>query len=141
MSDCRSLAIVQGEIGKLNERIDGLNKCLAELKKEERILQFEKLRPVVGMAFRTDRGDVRIIGLPEIEHHKIGETCNMYQFPVLILDKKDDEVIPFYEGTLHSRAVDSDDPEACLRSEYEEMNARDWLGELDEAIEKMKRRM
>lgn len=137
----RSLAEVQREIEDLTGKVAVLDKRLAELKREERTLQLEKLLPVVGMTLRTHMGDVRIIGLPEVVLQKTGLNCNMYEFPVLIIDKKDDEAIPFYEGTLHSQAVDSDDPAACLRNEYEEMNEGEWLVELNEAFEKMKRRV
>ena len=133
----RPLDDVQRDIAGLNTQIQELSAKLLKLRREE----FEKLWPVVGMAFRTKTGDVRIIGLPLVVPRKTGDECNMHELPVLIIDNKHDEVVPIYEGTLHTQAVESDDPEACLRSEYEEMNAGDWFAELDDALEKMKGRI
>ena len=137
----RPLDDVQRDIAGLNTQIQELSAKLLKLRREEQARQFEKLWPVVGMAFRTKTGDVRIIGLPLVVPRKAGDECNMHELPVLIIDNKHDEVVPVYEGTLYTQAVESDDPEACLRSEYEEMNAGDWFAELDDALEKMKGRI
>lgn len=137
----RPLDDVQRDIAGLNTQIQELNAKLVRLRREEQARQFEKLWPVVGMAFRTKIGDVRIIGLPLVTPRKTGEECNMHELPVLIIDNMHDEVVPIYEGTLYTQAVECDDPAACLRSEYEEMNAGDWFAELDDVLEKMKRKV
>lgn len=102
----------------------------------------EKLKPLVGLCFRfLDRYAV-ITDVPQVEYTMIDTHFDPYQLPMLIIGRefKDEQsIVPFYESTIYSRAVDEDDPEQYFRLHNKIISKEEFVDRLNEALKKMRK--
>ena len=105
-----------------------------EINGEIQTYQQERLKPLVGRFFKTEKGDVFLItGVPQIKYRLTGTVdFNPYQIPTIIatFSNTEDAVIGkeiYIEAeTVFSRAVDAADPEVKFLSEYTEITREEF---------------
>lgn len=111
-------------------------------------LQQEKLKPLVGMCFQTDKTVFMISGVPEPDMMKTGHFMfNPYHIPAIVVVTKGgrmnryaatDSVGEVCYDEVHSMAVDSIDPVKKICSEYIQISPVEFrelaIKALDEAI-------
>lgn len=85
----------------LEARLDLLNK-----------LRRERIQCLVGLCYEDDDRYFIISEVPEISFYKDGEFfINLYELPAIVIDKQ----LSFpYETTIHTKAVDTQDPKAAM---------------------------
>ena len=119
---------------ELNEENIKINNEIYLLEQEgEKLLQ-EKLKVLVGHAFKTTNGDVHYVyTVPPREADIMGHSrFNPYQIPVLSVSTETDydTHISYPEistGTLYSRCCDEDDPLEAFRKDYMEIGYYDFM--------------
>lgn len=105
-----------------------------EINGEIQTFQQERLKPLVGRFFKTEKGDVFLVtGVPKVRYSLTGSAnFNPYQIPVIIAtfvptgDIIGKEIYVEAE-TVFSRAVDAKDPEAKFLSEYTEITKEEFF--------------
>ena len=115
------------------------------------LAQEEKLRPTVGMCFRASNGLVRIINVPQGKEIGVIEYVPApYDLPVLQItyprnigayNKEEYKWIEYAwieKTTIHSKAIDSDDPQECLRNEYTEISLDEFKFALEAFFESVR---
>lgn len=113
-----------------------------EINGEIQTYQQERLKPLVGRFFKTEKGDVFLVtGVPKVKYRMTGSAdFNPYQIPTIIatLDNTIDDVIGkeiYIEAdTVFSRAVDAQDPEAKFLSEYTEINREEFFTTIEDFL-------
>lgn len=113
---------------KIYNQEEKLKVELQKISEEINQLNFEHLKPVLGMCFKVNDGYAMIFKLPNYEYdsffHRLDP--NFYQLPVYRLDFSDDEVT-IYTDTIYSRAVETSDPRACLAEEYNLISQEEFM--------------
>jgi len=126
---------------ELNEESIRINNEIYLLERENEELLQEKLKVLVGRAFKTTSGNVYYVyTVPPREVDVMGHSrFNPYQIPVLSvsMEKDYDTHIKYPEistETLYSRCCDADDPLEAFREEYMEIDIYDFIDEARTAI-------
>lgn len=115
-----------------------------EINGEIQTFQQERLKPLVGRFFKTEKGDVFLVtGVPKIKYRMTGTVdFNPYQIPTIIVTFETTEDIVgkeiYIEGeTVFSRAVDAPDPEAKFLSEYTEITREEFFAAIEDFLTAM----
>lgn len=122
--------MIEQEYLKIKRQLDDIRNNQNELRTQECDLQIklyehqqEKLRCLVGKAFKDKKKFYFVTGVPELELTNIAYphySFNPYQLPAyVIFNGKSSFCIQ--QHTLFSKAVDSDDPLKTIKEEYEEI--------------------
>lgn len=116
-----------------------------EINGEIQAYQQERLKPLVGRFFKTEKGDVFLVtGVPQIKYRLTGTVdFNPYQIPTIIatFSNTEDAVIGkeiYIEAeTVFSRAVDAADPEVKFLSEYTEITREEFFTTIEDFLAAM----
>lgn len=140
--DSASLALEEEET--LRNEISRMSSHLESIKQRRLKLQLEKLKATVGMCFRIKDGLARVYDVPQIESHKIGDDINPYQIPVIVVGKNTnpllgDVKLPVFTTTVYSRAIDTEDVQETLRSEYKEVRHEEFEEAMEKAFDLMRK--
>lgn len=134
-------------IKELGEELSELDQEMNKLKaKERRIMdqirfeQKKKLLPLVGMAFKTGKGNYFMVtGLPEEVWSMTSKILNPYQLPVLMINPEACGIIKIEEATVYSKAVAAEDAKAKIKEEYEEIPVEEFNAKLEWAFEEIRK--
>lgn len=116
-----------------------------EINGEIQTYQQERLKPLVGRFFKTEKGDVFLVtGVPKIKYRLTGTVdFNPYQIPTIIatfenpVDAVIGKEIYIEAETVFSRAVDAADPEAKFLSEYTEITREEFFTTIQDFLAAM----
>ncbi|MBP5774008.1 MAG: hypothetical protein J6W35_08060 [Eubacterium sp.] len=115
-----------------------------EINGEIQTYQQERLKPLVGRFFKTEKGDVFLVtGVPKIKYRLTGTVdFNPYQIPTIIatFESTGDIIgkeIYIEAETVFSRAVDAADPEAKFLSEYTEITREEFFSTIQDFLAAM----
>lgn len=115
-----------------------------EINGEIQTYQQERLKPLVGRFFKTEKGDVFLVtGVPKIKYRLTGTVdFNPYQIPTIIatFESTGDIIgkeIYIEAETVFSRAVDATDPEAKFLSEYTEITREEFFTTIEDFLAAM----
>ena len=139
---------IKVRLAELRKPIEDRSREISQLKRELMKLQQEKLKPLVGMCFQTDKTVFMISGIPEPDMMKTGDfTFNPYHLPAIVVVTKGgrinryaaaDSVGEICYDEVHSMAVDADDPVKEMCSRYTRISPIEFrelaIKALDEAI-------
>ena len=134
-------------IKELGEELSELDQEMNKLKAKERRLmdqirfeQKKKLLPLVGMAFKTDKGNYFMVtGLPEEVWTMNSKMFNPYRIPVLMINPEACGIIKIEEATVYSKAVSAEDAKAKIKEEYEEIPIEEFKAKLEWAFEEIRK--
>lgn len=135
-------------LAELYKPIEDRSREISQLKHDLMELQQEKLKPLVGMCFKTDKTVFMISDIPEPDMMKIGDFIfNPYHIPAIVVVTRGgrinryaaaDSIGEICYDEIRSRAVDSDDPVKKICSEYKQISPVEFremaIKALDEAI-------
>ncbi len=139
---------IVARLAELRKPIEDRSMEISQLKRELMKLQQEKLKPLVGMCFKTDKTVFMISDIPEPDMMKTGDFMfNPYHIPAIVVVTKGgrinryaaaDSVGEICYDEIHSMAADSDDPVKEMRSKYTQISPVEFrelaIKALDEAI-------
>jgi len=127
---------------EIKNEISALNKEYRELSNNEIEYCQEKLKPLVGLCFKNGNGYAVITDVPQVEYTMMDTHFNPYRLPVLVIGKEfTDElsIVPYYEATVYSLAVNYDDPEQYFRLHNKIISKEEFVDRLNEALKKMRK--
>ncbi len=139
---------IKVRLAELRKPIEDRSMEIRQLKRELMKLQQEKLKPLIGMCFQTDKTVFMISDIPEPDMMKTGDFIfDPYHIPVIIAVIKGDRINRYSAGDsigeirydeICSMAVDSDDPIKEMCSKYTQISPVQFremaIKALDEAI-------
>lgn len=126
---------------EIKKEISALNKEYRELSNNEIEYCQEKLKPLVGLCFKNGNGYAVITDVPQVEYTMMDTHFNPYRLPVLVIGKEfTDElsIVPYYEATVYSLAVNDDDPEQYFRKHNTVITKDEFVEKLKEALSNMR---
>lgn len=139
---------IKTKLAELREPIEDRSREISRLKHDLMELQQEKLKPLVGMCFKTDKTAFMISDVPEPDMMKTGDFMfNPYHIPAIVVVTKGgrinryaatDSVGEICYDEIRSGAVDSIDPVKKICSEYIQISPVEFrelaIKAIDEAI-------
>lgn len=139
---------IKVRLAELRKPIEDRSREISQLKRELMKLQQEKVKPLIGMCFQTDKTVFMISDIPEPDMMKTGDfTFNPYHLPAIIVVTKGgrinryaavDSVGEISYDEISSMAVDADDPVKEICSEYTQISPIEFreqaIKAVDEAI-------
>ena len=127
---------------KLDEIIKNAIEEEALLERQKRILEREdarikreKLRPLIGMAFKRGNTYFKITNVPQIEWDGEEMRFNPYRIPCLTLFDQLGQVIKKSEDTMFTNAINSTEVQEYIRKEYQEITSEQFQEKLNKAME------
>ena len=131
-----TLKEIKEKYHELNEESIRINSELFHLSEQRREIQKERLKPLVGKAYRN-RKDNRVVfvySVPFEVYRALGVSFNEYQIPVLKTSMDNDNggpSVPTVEiDTIFSKACEAEDPVKEWEKEWEEVSANEFLQEV-----------
>lgn len=131
-----TLKEIREKYHELNEESIRINSELFHLSEQRREIQKERLKPLVGKAYRN-RKDNRVVfvySVPFEVYRALGVSFNEYQIPVLKTSMDNDNggpSVPTVEiDTIFSKACEADNPEYVWGLDWEEVSANEFLQEV-----------
>ena len=128
---------IEGQLMKVKEEEALLERKRNILEREGIHIQQEKLRPLVGMAFKQGTRYYNVTGVPQIDWDN-GMNFDPYQIPCLILTERIGKIVSMDNGFLFSNAIDSPNAAAYIRKEYQEIPRELFEEKLDQALKTLK---
>lgn len=131
-----TLEEIREKYHELNEESIRINSELFHLSEQRREIQKERLKPLVGKAYRN-RKDNRVVfvySVPFEVYRALGVSFNEYQIPVLKTSMDNDSggpSVPTVEiDTIFSKACEAENPEYVWGLDWEEVSANEFLQEV-----------
>jgi len=131
-----TLKEIKEKYHELNEESIRINSELFHLSEQRREIQKERLKPLVGKAYRN-RKDNRVVfvySVPFEVYRALGVSFNEFQIPVLKTSMDNDNggpSVPTVEiDTIFSKACEAEDPVKEWEKEWEEVSANEFLQEV-----------
>ena len=131
-----TLEEIREKYHELNEESIKINSELFHLSEQRREIQKERLKPLVGKAYRN-RKDNRVVfvySVPFEVYRALGVSFNEYQIPVLKTSMDNDNggpSVPIVEiDTIFSKACEAENPEYVWGLDWEEVSANEFLQEV-----------
>lgn len=131
-----TLEEIREKYHELNEESIRINSELFHLSEQRREIQKERLKPLVGKAYRN-RKDNRVVfvySVPFEVYRALGVSFNEFQIPVLKTSMDNDSggpSAPTVEiDTVFSKACEAENPEYVWGLDWEEVSANEFLQEV-----------
>lgn len=113
---------VEKQLQRVNEEEAFLGRKRKILERIDIQIQQNKLKPLVGMAFKRGNTYFMITDVPQVEWEEEKMVFSPYELPCLMLRSDGDGKTAGKESrTIFSNAVDSVDVQAYIRKEYLEI--------------------
>lgn len=131
-----TLEEIKEKYHELNEESIRINNELFHLSEQRRKIQKERLKPLIGKAYRNRKNNrvIFVYSVPFEVYRALGISFNEYQIPVLKTSMDNDNggpSVPTVEiDTIFSKACEAKDPVKEWEKDWEEVSANEFLQEV-----------